>query len=173
MRHYRVQGAVSESAVGGLHRPQDKVPEEEAEESAHEEEGSGEPRVSLIEAKREGEKVANKGEPTDKGKPDTVFVEIDFLLLQLGTIHVEVLFNPIPFAQPSQAEGGEIPQPVPERCHRQASPWVGGHLQHRYIEDIGTERNNGRRQKRADKQPPQAPGSKVRELRKEVCKARY
>ena len=52
-----------------LHRPQDEVPEEEAEESAHEEEGSGEPRVGLIEAQREGEKVDNKGEPTDKGQP--------------------------------------------------------------------------------------------------------
>ena len=156
-----------------LHRPQEEVPEEEAEESAHEEEGSGEPRVGLIEAQRKGEKVANKGEPAHEGKPDTVFVEIDFLLLQLGAIHVEVLFNPIPFAQPTQAEGGEIPHPVSERSYGQASPGIGGHLQHGNIEDIGAERNNGRCQKRADKKPPQAPGPKVRELREEVCQARY
>lgn len=160
-------GAVAAGA-GGLNGPQEEVPEEKAEEAAHEEQESGEPRVGLIEAQRKGEKVADKREPADKGQPDAVFVDIDFLLLQLGTIHLEVLFDPIPSAQPAQTKGGEVPQPVPERSHYQAGPGIGSHLQHRKIEDIGTERNNGRRQERADKQPPQAPGAKVRELRQEV-----
>lgn len=177
MWQHAIQVAVHGRAVAsdsrGLHRPQEEVPEEEAEESAYEEKEGGEPGVGFIEAQRKGEDVANNGEPTDEGKPDAVFVDIDLVHLQFGAVYLEVLFNPVPFAQPTQAEGGEIAHPVPERCNNKASPGVGGHLQHRNVEDIGTERNDGRRQKRADKQPPRAPGPKVRELRQDVCQARY
>ena len=51
----------ADSQKGGLNGPQEEVPEEKAEEAAHEEQESGEPRVGLIEAQRKGEKVADKG----------------------------------------------------------------------------------------------------------------
>ena len=105
-----------------LNSAQHDVPDQEAECSARQQKEGREPGVGLVEAQGKGKDVSHNGKPAHQRKPDPIFVNIDFLFFQLFTGYLEMLFYPVPSAQPAQAEGGKRTQPVSKGCYSQAGP---------------------------------------------------
>ena len=92
----------------------------------------------------------------DQREPDSVSVDITFLLFERLTLDLEPFFEPFPFAEPAHAVGDETSQPVAQGGHDEAGDRLSGRCQHRDIECIGAERHDGRGENISEKQAQQA-----------------
>ena len=103
-----------------------------------------------------GYDISDERDPGSKGKPHSISVNLLFLLLECLWFYLEPLLYPLPFPDPTYPIGKHASEPVAQGADQQASYWIccGGKYSH--IQDIGTEREYGCRQKGADEQTKKA-----------------
>ena len=135
-----------------LQRPNNKVPNEETEELADEEQEHGSHGLGFEKAEGEGENVADERHPGEQGEPDAVAVDFLFLTLHGLRAHLEPPLNPFPATDAPDPISGDTSEPVAQGADDEAADRVVRGHKHSHIQRVGAERHDGGRQEGAQKQ---------------------
>jgi hypothetical protein len=140
------------NSISKLQRPNNKVPNEETEELADEEQEHSSQGLGFEKAEGEGENVADERHPSEQGEPDAIAV--DFLLLTLHGLrtHLEPPLNPFPTTDAPDPIDGDASEPVAQGADDEAADRVVRGHKHSHIQRVGAERHDGCRQEGAQKQ---------------------
>ncbi len=140
------------NSISKLQRPNNKVPNEETEELADEEQEHGSHGLGFEKAEGEGENIADERHPGEQGEPDAVAVDFLFLTLHGLRAHLEPPLNPFPTTDAPDPIGGDASEPVAQGADDEAADRVVRGHKHSHIQRAGAERHDGCRQKGAQKQ---------------------
>ena len=135
-----------------LQRSDNKVPNEETEELADEEQEHGSHGLGFEKTEGEGENVADERHPGEQGEPDAVAVDFLFLTLHGVRAHLEPPLNPFPTTDAPDPIGGDTSEPVAQGADDEAADRVVRGHKHGHIQRVGAERHDGGRQEGAQKQ---------------------
>ena len=143
---------LQKSAISLLKESVDEVPRHEATEFSDKHKECRRQKFCAVEAEGYGNDIANKRYPREECHPRTIFIDLCLLLGEGFWLHAE-LFNPLPLADATYAIRGESAKEVAGCGYGYNEPRRASGNKHSHQQYICAEWHDGRRQKRADKEP--------------------